>query len=200
LISISGLDGLIGLVQAAVLEIHPWGSTVAAWEQPDMIIMDLDPGPDVTWDQVISAAREVRERLHEQGLASFVKTTGGKGLHVVAPLRPKAQWPAVKKFAKKLAEAMSADNRDRFVSTLPKAERHGRILVDYLRNQRGATAVAAFSTRARPGAAVSMPLSWEELSPGIGPAYFTIANAPKRLASLTTDPWQGFRDAAVPLP
>jgi bifunctional non-homologous end joining protein LigD len=200
LISISGLDGLIALVQAAVLEIHPWGSTVAAWEQPDMIIIDLDPGPDVTWDQVIAAAREVRERLSGYGLASFVKTTGGKGLHVVAPLRPKAQWPAVKKFAKKLAEAMTADSRERFVSTLPKAERHGRILVDYLRNQRGQTAVAAFSTRARPGAAVSMPLSWEELSPGIGPAYFTIANAPKRLASLPADPWEGFKDAAVPLP
>ena len=200
LISINELDGLIALVQAAVLEIHPWGSTVAAWEQPDMVIIDLDPGPEVTWDQVIAAAREVRERLKQSGLASFVKTTGGKGLHVVSPLRPEAQWPAVKTFAKDLAESMSSDSRDRFVATMPKAERHGRILVDYLRNQRGATAVAAFSTRARPGAAVSMPLSWEELSPAIGPAYFTVANTPKRLASLTADPWQGFRDAAVPLP
>jgi bifunctional non-homologous end joining protein LigD len=199
LISISDLDGLLGLVQSAVLEIHPWGSTVADWERPDTIIMDLDPGDDVPWTDVIAAAGEVRQRLEDAGLAAFVKTSGGKGLHVVSPVRPKADWPAVKAFTKAMADAMAADSPDRFVATITKSKRRGKILVDYLRNQRGATAVAAFSTRARPGAAVSMPLAWDELSPSIGPAYFTVENTPTRLASLTADPWADFRAAAAPI-
>jgi bifunctional non-homologous end joining protein LigD len=199
LISIGDFDGLIGLVQSAVLEIHPWGSTVADWERPDTIIMDLDPGDGVTWDEVIAAALETRERLKSAGLASFVKTSGGKGLHVVAPLKPKAEWPAVKAFTKSVADAMASDTPDRFVSTIKKSKRGGKILVDYLRNQRGATAVAAYSTRARPGAAVSTPLTWSELSPAIGPAYFTVENLPTRLASLKADPWEDYRAAAVPL-
>lgn len=199
LISINDLDGLLGLVQSAVLEIHPWGSTVADWERPDTIIMDLDPGDDVPWTDVIAAAGEVRQRLEEAGLAAFVKTSGGKGLHVVAPVRPKADWPAVKAFTKGMADAMAADSPDRFVATITKSKRRGKILVDYLRNQRGATAVAAFSTRARPGAAVSMPLAWDELTPAIGPAYFTVENTPTRLASLTTDPWADFHAAAAPI-
>lgn len=199
LISINDLDGLLGLVQAAVLEIHPWGSTVADWEHPDMIVMDLDPGEDVRWDAVIEAAREVRQRLRDAGLAAFVKTSGGKGLHVVSPLKPKAGWAAVKAFTKSLAEAMAADAPERYVATIAKAKRRGKILIDYLRNQRGATAVAPYSTRARPGAAVSAPLGWDELGPGIGPAYFTVNSLPARLSALTSDPWQGFRAAAVPL-
>jgi bifunctional non-homologous end joining protein LigD len=199
LISINDLDGLMGLVQAAVLEIHPWGSTAADWERPDTIIMDLDPGDDVPWRDVIAAAGEVRQRLQDAGLAAFVKTTGGKGLHVVSPLKPKADWPTVKAFAKKIADAMAADHPDRFVATITKSKRHGKILIDYLRNQRGATAVAGYSTRARPGAAVSMPLSWDELGPGIGPAYFTVENTPTRLASLRSDPWEGFHAAAAPI-
>lgn len=199
LISIDSLDGLAGLVQSAVLEIHPWGSTVEDWERPDMIIMDLDPGDGVPWDRVIEAAQETKERLERAGLAAFVKTSGGKGLHIVAPLKPKAEWPAVKDFTKAIADAMAADSPDRYVSTIAKAKRGGKILVDYLRNQRGATAVAAYSSRARPGSAVSAPLTWEELGPGIGPAHFTVENMPKRLASLRRDPWQGFRKAAAPL-
>jgi bifunctional non-homologous end joining protein LigD len=199
LISINDLDGLIGLVQSAVLEIHPWGSTVADWERPDTIIMDLDPGEDVPWPEVIAAAGEVRQRLRDAGLTAFVKTSGGKGLHIVSPLKLKAEWPAVKAFTKGIADAMAADSPDRFVATIAKSKRHGKILVDYLRNQRGATAVAAYSTRARPGAAVSMPLSWEELGPGIGPAYFTVENTPTRLASLAADPWEGFHAAAAPI-
>ena len=197
-ISIRDFDGLMALVQSAALEIHPWGSTVADWERPDMIVMDLDPGEDVDWTSVVSAAGEVRDRLAKAGLASFVKTTGGKGLHVVSPIKPKAEWPAVKAFTKQVADSMAADSPDRFVATIPKAKRHGKILIDYLRNQRGMTAVAAYSTRARPGAAVSMPLAWEELSPEIGPAYFTIRNAPARLSSVP-DPWADFRAAAAPL-
>jgi bifunctional non-homologous end joining protein LigD len=199
LISIHDLDGLMALVQSGVLEIHPWGSTTADWEHPDMIIMDLDPGDGIVWDDVVAAARETRERLERAGLTAFVKTSGGKGLHVVAPLRPKAAWPAVKAFTKAIADGMAADDPRRYVSTITKAKRQGRILIDYLRNQRGTTAVAPYSTRARPGAPVSMPLAWDELGSVIGAAYFTVENAPKRLAATTDDPWSSFRAAAAPL-
>lgn len=199
LIAINDLDGLMGLVQAAVLEIHPWGSTIADWERPDTIIMDLDPGEGVSWDMIIAAAEETRQRLQDAGLAAFVKTSGGKGLHVVAPVKPKADWPAVKAFTKAMADAMAADSPERYVSTITKSKRRGKILVDYLRNQRGMTAVAPYSTRARPGAAVSMPLAWEELNSGIGPAYFTVGNTPTRLASLASDPWADFRASAAPI-
>lgn len=197
---VNDLDGLISLVQAGALEIHPWGSTLASLEQPDMIVMDLDPGEGVPWEEVVAAAREVHERLEAAGLSSFVKTSGGKGLHVTAPLKPRAEWDAVKAFAKGLAEQMAADSPERYVAVITKSKRRGRILVDYLRNGRGATAVAPYSTRARPGAAVSMPLAWNEIGAGIGPAYFTVANTPTRLANLTSDPWADFRGSAAPLP
>jgi len=200
MIGIDDLDGLIGLVQAGVLEVHPWGSTFAEPEKPDMIVMDLDPGEGVAWEAVIAAALEVKDRLEKAGLACFLKTSGGKGLHIVSPLRPQADWSVVKPFTKAVADAMAADSPDRFVATVSKAKRGGKILIDYLRNGRGATAVAPYSTRARPGAAVSMPLAWDELGPGLGPRYFTVANTPIRLANLRSDPWEGFRAAAVPLP
>ncbi len=199
LICIKDLDGLIGLVQSAVLEIHPWGSTVADWEHPDMIIMDLDPGDGVPWEQVIRAAEETRERLEQTGLKAYLKTSGGKGLHIVSPVKPKAAWPDVKAFTKAIADSMALDSPDLYVSTITKSKRHGKILIDYLRNQRGTTAVAPYSTRARPGAAVSMPLEWSELTPGIGPAYFTVLNAPIRVASYKADPWADFRASAVPI-
>jgi bifunctional non-homologous end joining protein LigD len=200
LLMIDDLDGLIGLVQAGVLEIHPWGAAFANLEKPDQIVIDLDPGEGVAWPEVIAAAIEVRERLNGLGLVGFVKTSGGKGLHVNVPLRPSAGWTAVKAFAKSLADAMAGDCPDRYVATVTKAKRRGRILVDYLRNGRGNTAVAPYSTRARAGAPVSMPLDWGELSPELGPAYFTVANSGNRLANLASDPWGGFRDAAAPLP
>jgi bifunctional non-homologous end joining protein LigD len=199
IIAIDSLAGLIGLVQGGVLEIHPWGSKLADIERPDLITMDLDPGDDVPWTEVIAAAGEVRDRFREAGLASFVKTSGGKGLHVVAPLKPSAKWDEVKAFAKSIADAMASDSPERFVATVTKSKRKGKILVDYLRNGRGATAVAPYSTRARPGAAVSMPLEWGELSPAIGPAYFTVMNALPRLAALKTDPWADFWRVATPL-
>ena len=200
LISIDDLDGLMGLVQSAALEIHPWGSTVSDWERPDRIIMDLDPGEGVSWERIIAAADEVRQRLDQAGLKPFVKTSGGKGLHVVAPLTPKANWAEVKAFTKALADGMASDSPGAYVSTISKAKRKGRILVDYLRNQRGMTAVAPYSTRARPGAPVSMPLRWDELGPVTGAAHFTLENAPTRLGALTSDPWADFQNAAVPLP
>lgn len=199
-ISIRDFNGLIGLVQAGTLEIHPWGSTLKNWELPDILTMDLDPGDGVPWLRVIEAALEVRERLEKTGLAAFVKTSGGKGLHVVAPLKPKADWDTLKSFTKAIADQMAADSPDRYVSTISKAKRKGRILIDYLRNQRGMTAVAPYSPRARPGAAVSMPLAWDEVTQAIGPAHFTIPNTPTRLAALESDPWQDFRSAETPLP
>jgi bifunctional non-homologous end joining protein LigD len=200
ILSIDDLDGLISLVQAAVLEIHPWGSTLARIEQPDTIILDLDPGEDVAWGKVVEAAVEARERLAQLGLESFVKTSGGKGLHVVAPLRPKADWDVVKAFCKGIADAMASDSPERFIATITKSKRHGKVLVDYLRNGRGATAVASYSTRARPGAPVSMPLGWDELGSITGAAHFTVKNAVTRLAHLRGDPWGEFRRSAVPLP
>ncbi len=199
ILAIDGIDGLIGLVQAAVLEIHPWQSSVPDLERPDQIVIDLDPGEGVAWQKVIEAAREVRERLAGVSLEAFVKTTGGKGLHVVAPLKPGAGWEEVKAFTKGLAEAMAADAPDSFVATITKSKRRGKILVDYLRNQRGATAVAPYSTRARAGAPVAMPLAWDELSPAVGSAYFTVNNAVARLANLAADPWSDFRKAEAPL-
>jgi bifunctional non-homologous end joining protein LigD len=152
----------------------------------------------VSWAAIIEAALEVRERLREVDLESFVKTSGGKGLHVVAPLKPKAQWPEAKAFAKGIADAMASDSPDRYVATVTKSKRKGKTLIDYLRNGRGSTAVAPYSTRARPGAAVSMPVDWTELDDRIGPAYFTVENAQTRCAT-TPDPWQDFWRAARPL-
>jgi bifunctional non-homologous end joining protein LigD len=181
---IDDLEGLMALVQASCLEIHPWGSSLRAVEKPDRITMDLDPAEDVPWTALIEAALEVRARLQAFGLESFVKTTGGKGLHVVVPLAPMAGWEEVKTFAQGLAEAMATDNPDRFIAAMSKQARRGRIFIDYLRNGRGATAVAAYSTRTRPGAPVSTPLAWEELSPSIRPSHFTAVNLPTRLRHL----------------
>ncbi|KAA0692574.1 DNA ligase D [Neorhizobium sp. P12A] len=199
LLRIIDFDGLIALVQSAVLEIHPWGTTTDNWEKPDMITMDLDPGEDVEWSAVIDAAREIKARFAAVDLASFVKTSGGKGLHVVAPLKPRAGWEEVKAFAKSLADGMSKDSPERYLSVATKAKREGKIFIDYLRNGRGNTAVAAYSTRARPGAAVSMPLSWDELGKEIGPAHFTVDNAAARPEALSSDPWGNFFKAAGPL-
>ncbi|MGE0007991.1 MAG: DNA ligase D [Parvibaculaceae bacterium] len=199
MLAIRDLDGLLGLVQANVLEIHPWGSRVENLERPDRIVFDLDPGPDVAWEEVIAAAVEVRDRLKALGLASFVKTTGGKGLHVVSPIAPEAPWDRVKAFTKAFAEAMAADS-PKYLAVMTKARRKGRIFVDYLRNGRGATAVAAYSTRARTGAAVSVPLTWSELGTGIRADHFTIDNLRQRLGHRRRDPWAGFFSLRQKLP
>ena len=201
LVAVDGLPGLIGLVQGGALEIHTWQSTLDDLEHPDQIVMDLDPGDGVPWTAVLEAARAVRRRFEAAGLAGFVKTSGGKGLHVVAPLKPTdaAGWEAVKGFAAAMARSMADEAPDRYVATISKAKRTGRILLDYLRNGRNNTAIVAYGARARPGAAVSMPLDWDELGPEIGPAHFTVANAPSRVAN-TPDPWADFRASAAPLP
>jgi len=192
MLAVDDITGLISLVQAGVVEIHPWGSTIDHLEQPDRLIFDLDPGENVPWEVVIDAAYDVRDRLATLGLQSFVKTSGGMGLHVVAPIQPEADWEEVKTFAKTVAGTMAKERSDRYVATMAKRARGARIFVDYLRNDRGATAVAAYSTRALPRASVSIPLNWEELSPGLRSGHFTVGNVLHRLSSLKRDPWQGF--------
>jgi bifunctional non-homologous end joining protein LigD len=192
MLAIDDLTGLMSLVQAGVVEIHPWGSTIDHLEQPDRLIFDLDPGENVPWEVVIDAAYDVRDRLAALGLQSFVKTSGGKGLHIVAPIQPEADWDEVKRFAKTIAGTMAKERADRYVATMAKRARGARIFVDYLRNDRGATAVAAYSTRALPRASVSIPLNWAELSPGLRSDHFTVGNVLHRLSSLKRDPWQGF--------
>ncbi|SEE30033.1 ATP-dependent DNA ligase LigD phosphoesterase module /ATP-dependent DNA ligase LigD polymerase module [Rhizobiales bacterium GAS191] len=198
-LAIEDLDGLIELVQANVLEIHPWGATTADLERPDRLIFDLDPADDVPWEAVVGSAREVRERLTGLGLQSYVKTTGGKGLHVVVPIIPALEWEPAKAFSKRLVDAMAADSPGRYVTNMAKSQRKGRIFLDYLRNGRGATAVAAFSTRARPGAAISTPLSWDELS-AVKADHYRLDNIVRRLDALKRDPWEGFFSLRQRLP
>jgi bifunctional non-homologous end joining protein LigD len=177
-------------VQSGVVEIHPWGSRADDLERPDRLIFDLDPGDDVGWPSVIEAASELRDRLKDVGLISFVKTSGGKGLHIVVPIEPTVSWDEAKAFTQKIAEGMSKDRPDRFIANMSKRLRGGRIFVDYLRNGRGATAVAAYSTRARPHAPVSTPISWDDLSESIRPDQFNVGNLRERLDFLKRDPWR----------
>ena len=183
------LDALLALVQMGVLEIHTWGATQDKLDRPDRMILDLDPDPSVDWPSVMEAAQLVRALLSELNLRSFVKTTGGKGLHVVLPLQRVHTWDEVKTFSKAVSEHLARMIPDRFVATMSKAKRRGRIYVDYLRNGQGATAVAAYSTRARPGATVSMPITWNELSDRMRSDSFTLLNVEERLRRLTKDPW-----------
>ena len=141
-LAIDDLAGLISLVQMGVLEIHVWGSRAGQLEKPDRLIFDLDPDPSVDWPQVVIAAREVRVLLEELGLASFLKTTGGKGLHLVVPVQPRTEWDEAKAFCRAVADFMVRAAPDRFIATMSKAARKGKIFIDYLRNGRGATAVA----------------------------------------------------------
>jgi bifunctional non-homologous end joining protein LigD len=186
---IEDLPGLIGLVQMGVLEIHPWGSRVDKLEMPDRVTIDLDPDESLPWQRVTEAAIDVRDALRGIGLTSFAKTTGGKGLHVVIPLTPRLQWDAVKAFAKWVADSFVAQRPGDFTANMAKRARQGRIYIDYLRNGRGATAVGAYTPRARPGAPVSTPLSWDEVEKGVRADLFTVETLPRRLAAITSDPW-----------
>jgi bifunctional non-homologous end joining protein LigD len=187
---VDDLAGLIALVQMDVLEIHPWGSLIDKLETPDRVTIDLDPDEGLPWQRVAEAAIDVRDALRGIGLESFAKTTGGKGLHVVIPLTPKLDWDEIKAFAKWVADSFVAQRPEDFTANMAKKARHGRIYIDYLRNGRGATAVGAYSPRARPGAPVSTPLSWKEVENGVRPQEFTVETVPQRLAALQSDPWE----------
>jgi bifunctional non-homologous end joining protein LigD len=189
---VDSVAGLVALVQMGVLEIHPWGSPGDRLEEPDRMLFDLDPDPSVDWKLVIEAARLLRERLSEAGLVSFVKTTGGKGLHVVSPLAGKTSWKQASSFARALAETITADAPERYLSEASKAKRKGKIFIDYLRNARSATAVAAYSTRARRGAPVSTPVDWDELGRIRSSDQFTVENLRRRISSQKKDPWTDF--------
>jgi bifunctional non-homologous end joining protein LigD len=181
--------GLVAMVQMGTLEIHPWGVTVERPDRPDRIVFDLDPDESLGFADVVRATLEVRERLAALGLQSFVKTTGGKGLHIVLPIEPVAEWRAAKAFAKSFSEAMAADSPGRYLTKISKAERSGRIFIDYLRNDPTSTAVGPYSTRSRPGAPVAMPLDWDEVTEDLDPRRFDVTTVPERLRALGRDPW-----------
>jgi bifunctional non-homologous end joining protein LigD len=186
------LPALISLVQMDILEIHTWNTRFEKVEYPDRIVFDMDPGEQAGWEQVVAAAHMVRQLLQSIDLDSFPKTTGGKGLHVVVPLAPRTEWRRCLEFARALAETMERHDRSRFTTTFPKAGREHKILIDYLRNNRTNTSVAAFSTRARPMAPISMPLTWQEVSSASATPEWNIANAEQRLRSLRKDPWKDY--------
>lgn len=196
---IKDLPGLIALVQMGVLEIHPWGVTTGHPDRPDRIIFDLDPAEELSFSAVVRAAHDVREWLAALGLVSFVKTTGGKGLHVVLPIEP-ADWPGAKAFAKALSESMASTAPERYLTRISKAERSGRIFIDYLRNDPTSTAVGAYSTRSRKGAPVALPLDWDEVTTTLDPSAFTVRTVPALIARRKGDPWAALLEIKQQLP
>lgn len=197
---VEDIDGVLALVQMNALELHPWGSTVAAPEQPDRLVFDLDPGPGVSWPQVKDAARQIRANLRATGLESFVRLSGGKGLHVVVPIDPGPSWDTVKAFCEAFANAMAQQQPERYIATMSKAKREQKIFIDWLRNGRGSTSVCSWSLRAREHATVAMPLRWEELGKVDSPGQFTLAKALERAARLKGDPWKGIATLSQALP
>jgi bifunctional non-homologous end joining protein LigD len=189
---IDSAKGLFGLVQIGTLEIHDWGVSLAHIDKPDRIVFDLDPDEDLPLPILKAAAAEVREFLADLGLKSFLKSTGGKGLHLVAPLTPKLGWNEVKPFAKAVADALVAARPDRYTANPLKKTRVGKVFVDYLRNQRGGSAIINYSTRAKEGAPVACPLRWDELKGLKAAAPYTVKTLPARLKALKRDPWEGF--------
>jgi bifunctional non-homologous end joining protein LigD len=184
---VDGEGALVGLAQASVLEVHVWGSRVDRLDNPDRMIFDIDPGPDVVWPRVALAAVALRDLLADAGLESWLKSTGGKGLHVVVPIERRSGWEEVKAFSRAVAERLAAERPDEYTSKLPKKYREGRLYIDYLRNDRNATAIAPYSTRARPGAPVAVPLAWEELVDHAETPIWTVRTVAERLAA--PDPW-----------
>jgi bifunctional non-homologous end joining protein LigD len=179
-------------VQMSVLEIHTWNSTADGLENPDRVIFDLDPGPRVAWADVVHGARAIRARVEKLGFSTFVKTTGGKGLHVVVPLVADSTWDSQFAFAHLVSETLAAEDPARYTTSMPKEGREAKILIDFFRNRRGATAVAAFSTRKHPQASVSLPVEWDEIDDFSPERQFTVATVPARLAAQKRDPWRDY--------
>jgi len=194
------IAAVVSLVQMDVLEIHTWNTCVDNVELPNRIVFDMDPGSHVPWAKVIESARLVRKMLKTVGLESFPKTTGGKGLHVVVPLVPRAGWRECLEFSRAVAEAIERHDPALYTTTFAKAGRERKILIDYMRNNRTNTSVAAFSTRARPGGAVSMTVKWDEVTAALDPSAWTIATAERRLSSLRRDPWRDYWKCRQRLP
>jgi bifunctional non-homologous end joining protein LigD len=188
------IEAVVSLAQMGIVEVHTWNSTDDDVERPNRIVWDLDPGPEVAWKDVVAAAKVVRDVLRALKLESWVKTTGGRGLHVVMPITPARDWSECLEFSRSVAEAIERTDPQRYTTTFAKAGRERKILIDYLRNNRTNTSVCAFSPRARPGALVSMPLEWREL--GAGPARWTLLTVPQRLKRLKSDPWAGYGTAS----
>src|SRR5262249_18825173 len=198
-LAVEELDGLLSLGQAGVLEVHVRGSTIDHLDLCERIVFDLDPGEGVAWNDIVQAARDVRARLAAIKLESFVKLSGGKGLHVVVPIAGTG-WDATKTFVQAFAQAMAADDPNRYVTKMTKSLRGGKIFVDYLRNSLEQTSVAAYSTRARAGAPVSAPVTWQELGRTTGGNQYTVLNLAERLAGLKQDPWQEMPHVKQKLP
>jgi bifunctional non-homologous end joining protein LigD len=194
------IPAVVGLVQMGVLEIHTWNTCFASLERPNRIVIDLDPGEEVGWPALVTAARLVRAVLAAVDLESFVKTTGGRGLHVVVPLVPRADWSECLAFARAIAEALARKDPDRYTLRFAKAGREQQILVDYLRNNRTNTSIAAYSTRAKPNAPISVPLTWTELTSRQPPDRWTMPRVLQRLARLREDPWAGYWKVKQRLP
>lgn len=190
------LEALLGLVQMGVLELHTWGATRDRLDRPDRLTFDLDPDPSLPWARVVEAAHLMKGLLTELGLVSFLKTTGGRGLHVVTPIQRSVDWKEAKEFAKSAADHLAATIPERFTSVMAKRARKGKLYIDYLRNARGATAIAAYSPRAKPGAPISAPITWDELSPKLKSDRFTVMNIMERLKDMTRDPWEGYDRSA----
>jgi bifunctional non-homologous end joining protein LigD len=198
-ISIESVEDLLAVAQMDGIELHTWNSTADAILLPDRMIFDLDPGEQVPWEQVQEAALLTRTLLQELGLKSWLKTTGGKGLHVVVPLKPEHDYPTVKAFSGRVVRHMARTIPQRFVAKSGSSNRVGRVFIDYLRNGQSQSTVAAFSARARPGLGVSVTVAWEELPEIAGGAEWNIATALARCAKLKRDPWAGYWRSAQSL-
>jgi bifunctional non-homologous end joining protein LigD len=191
-LSAGKLSALLSLVQLGVLEFHVWNARVDRLDRPDRMMLDLDPDPELPFSATVEAALALRARLAELGLESFVKTTGGKGLHLVTPLGRRSTWEEVREFARALAEEMSRAAPELYLAESSRAARGGRIYLDYLRNGYAASAVAPYSTRARAGAPVSFPVEWSELNDSLRPADFDVRSVPALLKSRERDPWADY--------
>jgi bifunctional non-homologous end joining protein LigD len=194
LMEIDSVQALVGAAQMGTIELHTWGSTYDKIELPDHFVLDLDPDPALPWRSMIEATQMTLSVLDELGLDAYIKTSGGKGMHIIVPLARKADWDAVKAFAKALAQFISEQLPERFTATSGPKNRVGKIFIDYLRNTRGASTVAAYSARARPGLPVSVPVSRDELASLKSSDQWNIANLQKRLRKLKADPWAGYKN------